>query len=126
MKFIAIPLAFLAILAANGQAATATVDASLSGTPLTVANRLHQPPTPLQASTDFEVTGVPMRTATLPAAATPPGKSRAGLGAVQLSGVPMATATRPWAQIQRADSQVFRVGCGSTHEAMLVDGERRC
>ena len=67
MRFIAIPFSILAIVAANGQAAPTTADASLSGIPLTVAKRLHQLPTPSQARTDVMLTGVSMRTATLPA-----------------------------------------------------------
>jgi hypothetical protein len=126
MRFIAIPFAILAIVAANGQAATTTVDASLSGIPLTVAKRLHQLPTPSQARTDAMVTGVSMRTATLPAAATLPGKSPAGLGLVQLSGVSMAKATRPWSGSQPAGGQVGRDGCEPTHQAMLINPDSSC
>jgi len=126
MKFIAIPLAFFAIFATNAQAATTTVDSGLSGVPLTVAKRLHQLPTPLQAKTDVMLTGLSMRTATLPAAATPPSKTPAGLSPVQLSGVSMAKATRPQTAVQPAGGPVGRAGCGSTHVAMLVNNERSC
>lgn len=126
MRFIAIPFSILAIVAANGQAAPTTVDASLSGIPLTVAKRLHQLPTPSQARTDVLLTGVSMRTATLPAAATLPGKSPAGLSTAQLSGISMAKATRPWFGGQPAGGQVGREGCEPTHQAMLISPERSC
>lgn len=126
MRFTAIPFVILAIVATNVHAAPATVDASLSGIPLTVAKRLHQLPTPSQASTDVMLTGVSMRTATLPAAATLPGKSPAGLGPVQLSGISMAKATRPWSGSQPAGGQVGREGCEPTHQAMLINPERSC
>jgi hypothetical protein len=126
MRFTAIPFVVLAIVAANGQAATTTVDASPSGIPLNVAKRLHQLPTPPQARTDVMVTGVSMRTATLPAAGTLPAMSPASLGPVQLSGVSMAKATRPWSGSQPAGSQVGREGCESMHQTMLITPERSC
>jgi hypothetical protein len=126
MRFIAIPFSILAIVAANGQAAPTTVDASLSGIPLTVAKRLHQLPTPSQARTDVLLTGVSMRTATLPAAATLPGNSPAGLSAAQLSGISMAKATRPWSGSQPANGQVGRERCEPAHQAMLINPEHSC
>jgi hypothetical protein len=126
MRFIAIPFAILAIVATSGQAAPTTADASLSGIPLTVAKRLNQLPTPSQARTDVMLTGVSMRTATSPAAATLPGKSPAGLGPVQLSSISMAKATRPWSGSQPAGGQVGREGCEPTHQAMLINPERSC
>ena len=126
MRFIAIPFAILAIVATSGQAASTTADASLSGIPLTVAKRLHQLPTPSQARTDVMVTGISMRSATLPAAATLPGTSSAGLGPAQLSGISMAKATRPWFGGQPAGGQVGREGCEPTHQAMLISPERSC
>ena len=126
MRFIAIPFAILAIVATSGQAAPTTADASLSGIPLTVAKRLHQLPTPSQARTDVLLTGVSMRTATLPAAATLPTRSPAGLGLVQPSGISMAKATRPWSGSQPAGGQVGREGCEPTHQAMLITPERSC
>lgn len=119
MRFIAIPFAILAIVATSGQAASTTADASLSGIPLTVAKRLHQLPTPSQARTDVMVTGISMRSATLPAAATLPGVVRgSGSGSTQrhFDGEGHA----PMVRGQPAGGQVGREGCEPTHQAMLI------
>jgi hypothetical protein len=100
MKINAYAFVALAIVATGGQAATEP--ATLSGIPLTVVKRMHQLPTPAPTQVDVSLSGVPMRTATLPAAANLPGVATAEPSAVPPSGVPMARATRSWASAQPA------------------------
>ncbi len=100
MKINAYAFVALATVATGGQAATES--AKLSGIPLTVVKRMHQVPTPAPTLVDFSLSGVPMRTATLPAAAGLPGAVKAEPNAAPPSGVPMAKATRSWAWTQPA------------------------
>jgi hypothetical protein len=100
MKSIATSVLLLAIAAVSSQAAPVTGDAALSGIPLNVAKRLHQLPTPSGATADVMLSGIPMRTATLPMALRSVGKPPDSLCPVELTGVSMAKATRPRAQGQ--------------------------
>lgn len=100
MKTRAFAFVALAIVATSGQAADE--HSKLSGIPLTVVKRMHQLPTPAPAQVEVILSGVPMRTATLPAAVGLPGAVAAPPSVVRPSGVPMATATRSRALAQPA------------------------